>query len=63
MEGFEIANICNALNQPFKLIKIISNHITDNPDKDLTEFYENYAKVITLNTENIFHKIISFIGH
>ena len=61
MEGFEVANICTTLNQPFKLIKIVSNHITDNPDKDLTDFYENYEQVINLNTEKIFNKVSSLI--
>lgn len=62
MEGFEVANICTSLNQPFQLIKIISNPITNNPDEDVMEFYKNYAKVMQLNTKNIFNKIDAFIS-
>ena len=57
MEGYEIANVCLSFNQPFKIIKVISNHITDNPENDLTEFYENCEKVMHSNTENIFTKL------
>lgn len=62
MEGFEIANICHALNQPFRFIKIVSNCIIDNPKKDTAEFYENYVKVMNLNTENIFNKINTYMS-
>lgn len=61
MEGYEIANICLSLNQPFKIIKVISNHITNNPESDLAEYYENCEKAMYLNTENIFAKLNSFI--
>ncbi len=62
MEGFEIANVCQALHQPFRLMKIISNHITNQPEKDIQEFYENYEKVIRLNTEKILNKVQAFLS-
>lgn len=61
MEGYEIANICSSLGQPALIMKVISNYITNDSEKDMAQFYENCEKVMVQNTKNIFHKVTQCI--
>ncbi len=62
MEGFEIVNIAQTLNIPCKIIKVVSNAITENPETDMAEFQSNCHNVMEKNAQKILKCINSFIN-
>lgn len=62
MEGFEIVNIAQTLNIPCKIIKVVSNAITENPETDMAEFQANCHNVMEQNAQNILKCINNFIN-
>lgn len=62
MEGFEIVNIAQTLNIPCKIIKVVSNAITENPETDMAEFQSNCHNVMEQNAQNILKCINNFIN-
>ena len=61
-KGFEIVNIAQTLNIPCKIIKVVSNAITENPETDMAEFQANCHNVMEQNAQNILKCINNFIN-